>query len=118
VELGVLPSITSKHEGQLKRVPAAYGGTVDVDINSTIFKRKARDGDVATLWNNSSHSMAKKKELQLETNSLFLAMDNVPTDVVQSKYFRPTLNSFDSNAAPPSINKVKEQFRVLEENIR
>jgi hypothetical protein len=45
-------------------------------------------------------------------------MENVPTDVVQSKYFRAMLNSFDSNAAPPSVNKAKDQFRVLEANIR
>jgi hypothetical protein len=46
-------------------------------------------------------------------------MENVPTDVVQSKYFRAMLNSFDSNAAPPSINKVKDhQFQVLAANIR
>jgi hypothetical protein len=45
-------------------------------------------------------------------------MENVPTDVAQSKYFRAMLKSFDSNAAPPSINKVKDQFRVLAANIR
>jgi hypothetical protein len=46
------------------------------------------------------------------------ALDNVPTDVVQSKYFRAMLKSYDANADPPSINKVKDQFRVLEANIR
>jgi hypothetical protein len=28
------------------------------------------------------------------------------------------LKSYDANADPPSINKVKDQFRVLEANIR
>jgi hypothetical protein len=45
-------------------------------------------------------------------------MDNVPTDVVQSKYFRAMLKLYDANAVPPSINKVKDYFRVLEANIR
>jgi hypothetical protein len=61
--------------------------------------------------------MAKRKEQQLESTSLFLAMDNVPTtDVLQSKYFRAMLKSYDANADPPSINKVKNQFRVFEAN--
>jgi hypothetical protein len=100
-------------------VPAAQGGTLDVlDIATTIKKRKVRDGDVAVLWTNSSHSMAKRNEEQVESTSLFLAMDNVPTDVVQSKYFRAMLKSYYANAEPPSINKVKDHFRVLEANIR
>jgi hypothetical protein len=45
-------------------------------------------------------------------------MANVPTDVIESKYFKAMLKSFDANADPPSINKVKDRFRILEENIR
>jgi hypothetical protein len=52
--------------------------------------------------------MAKRKEQQLESTSLFLTMDNFPTDVVQSKYFRAMLKSYDTNADPPPINKVKD----------
>jgi hypothetical protein len=80
---GLAKHIKSMHLDQLKYVPAAQGGTLDVDIATTIKKRKFRDGNVAVLWTNSSHSMAKRKEQQLESTSLFLAMDNVPTDVVQ-----------------------------------
>jgi hypothetical protein len=40
---------------------------------------------------------------------------SVKRTVVVPQEARP---SFDSNAAPPSINKVKDQFRVLEANIR
>ena len=43
---GLAKHIKSKHEGQLKYVPAAHGGTLHVDIDSTIKKRKARDGDL------------------------------------------------------------------------
>ncbi len=75
-------------------------------------------GSIATLWTKSSLSMAKRKVQQLESTSLFLAMNNVVTDVVQSKYFRKMLKSYDSNAEPPSITKVKDHFRVLEANIR
>jgi hypothetical protein len=64
---GLAKHVKSKHEGQLKYVSTAYGGTLDVDIDSTVKKRKARDGDLATMWNNSSPSMPKKKELQLES---------------------------------------------------
>jgi hypothetical protein len=53
---------------------------------------------VTALWTNSSHSMAKQNEQQLEYTSLFLARDNVPTNVVQSKYFRAMLKSYDANA--------------------
>jgi hypothetical protein len=62
--------------------------------------------------------MAERKVKQLESTSLFLAMNNVATDVVQSKYFRGMLKSYDSNAEPPSINKVKDHFKVFEANIR
>jgi hypothetical protein len=57
--------------------------------------------------------MAKRKEQQLESTSLFLAVKNVPTEIVESKYFRAMLESFDANADPPSINKVKDHFRGL-----
>ena len=99
---------------------AANGGsTLDVDIDSTIEKkRKERDGDLATMWTNSSHSMAERKEQQVESMTVFLAMDNVPTKIVESKYFRAMLKSLGANADPPSINKVKDHFRVLEANIR
>jgi hypothetical protein len=68
------------HPEQLKYVPAVQGGTLDVDIAITIKKSKFRYGNLAVLWTTSSHSMAKRKEQQLESTSLFLAMDNVPTD--------------------------------------
>jgi hypothetical protein len=60
--------------------------------------------------------VANRKEQQLESTLLFLAMGNVPTDILQSKYFRAMLKSYDANAEPPSINKVKDHFRVLEPN--
>jgi hypothetical protein len=85
---------------------------------STIKKRKVRDGDLERMWTNSTHSMAERKARQLESTSLFLAMENVPTDVVESPYFRDMLKSYDANAEPPSKNKVKDHFRVLEANIR
>ena len=115
---GLSKHIKSKHQGQMRFIPANLGGTVDVDIFATIKKRKVRDGSIATLWTKSSHSMAERKVRQLESTSLFLAMNNVATDVVESKYFRKMLKSYDSNAEPPSINKVKDHFRVLEANIR
>ena len=89
---GLMKHIKSKHEGQLKFVPSSYGGTLDVDIDATIRKkRKAKDGDLKTMWTNSSQSMAERKEQQLETTALYLAMENVATDVVESKYFRGML---------------------------
>jgi hypothetical protein len=79
---GLAKHIKSVHSDLMKYVPSAHGGTVDVDIaTTTIKKRKVRDGDVAALWTNSSHSMANRKEQQLESTLLFLAMENVPTDV-------------------------------------
>ena len=115
---GIKRHIKGQHPGQLKFMDAKHGGTLGVDIDSTIKKRKTRDGDLATMWTNSSLSMAERKEKQLESTSLFLAMANVPTDVIESKYFKAMLKSFDANADPPSINKVKDHFRILEENIR
>ncbi len=97
---------------------AKHGATLGIDIDSTIKKRKTSDGDLATMWTNSSLSMAAREEMQLESTSLFLAMANVPTDVIESKYFKAMLKSFGANADPPSINKVKDHFRILEENIR
>ena len=79
---------------------AKHGGTLGVDIDSTIKKRKTRDGDLATMWTNSSLSMAERKEKQLESTSLFLAMANVPTDVIESKCFKAMLKSFDATADP------------------
>jgi hypothetical protein len=73
-------------------------------------KKKDRDGDISRMWGTAKHSIAEKKEHQLESTSLFLAMDNVPTHVIESKYFRAILKSFDANADPPSINKVKDHF--------
>jgi NADPH-dependent 7-cyano-7-deazaguanine reductase QueF-like protein len=64
-------------------------------------------------WQQSGQTQVtqwEKKERQLESISLYLAMDNVPTEVVESKHFRAMLNSFASNAALPSVNKVKDQF--------
>jgi hypothetical protein len=102
----------------MKFMTAACGGTLAVDIDASILKRKSRDGDLATMWTNLSISAAERKEKQLESTSLFLAMDNVPTDVIESKYFKGMLKSYDANADPPSVSKVKDHFRVLEANIR
>jgi hypothetical protein len=98
----------------LKFIGTQHGGTLGVAIDSTIKKKKTtRDGDLATMWTNSSLSMAARKEKQHESTSLFLAMANVPTDVIESNYFKAMLKSFDANADPPSINKVKDHFRIL-----
>ena len=91
-----------------------------MDIEVTIKKRKMmKDGNLATWWTNSSHSMAARKETQLESTALYLAMENVPMDVLESKYYRAMLKTFDdANADPPGIDKVKGRFRSLEANIR
>ena len=59
-------------------VPSALGGTLDVDIEATIKRRKImKDGNLATLWTNSSEAMAARKVTQLERTALFLSMENV-----------------------------------------
>jgi hypothetical protein len=60
---GVKRHIKGQHPGQLKFMGAKHGGTLDVAIDSTIKKRKTRDGDLATLWTNSRLLMAERKEM-------------------------------------------------------
>ena len=83
-----------------------------------IKKSKVRDSGIATLWTKSSLLKDERMIRRLESTSLFLAMNNVATDIVQSKYFRNMFNLYDSNAVPQSINKVKDHFCVLVANIR
>jgi hypothetical protein len=47
---GLAKHIKSMHKGQLRYMPGTQGGSLDhADIDSTIKKRKVRDGDLATM---------------------------------------------------------------------
>jgi hypothetical protein len=59
---GLKKHIKSKHDEQLKYVHHKDGGTLGMDIGTTIKKRKvARDRDLVTMWTNSSQSKADKR---------------------------------------------------------